>query len=136
MAGLIAILKFSIKLDFQKKSIYDARLEQANKETDKKESFSMLIHRSFSLTFALFALSPLASAGSIYKWYDESGHVNYTQTPPPKTAVKVEKPGGNLSVLKQTWSPGMKRHAQKFMRDARVRRVWVDRNGNKVSGWY
>lgn len=75
---------------------------------------------SIALTLALFALSPLANAGSIYKWYDESGHVNYTQTPPPKTAMKVEKPGGNISVLKQTWSPAMRRHASEFMRDAKV----------------
>ncbi|MEJ2692545.1 MAG: DUF4124 domain-containing protein [Candidatus Thiodiazotropha sp.] len=92
--------------------------------------------RLIALTSAYFVLSPMVNAASIYKWYDESGQVNYTQTPPPKTAKRVETPGGDISVLKQEWSPGMKRHAQKFMSDAGVRRVWVDRNGNGVSGWY
>lgn len=85
---------------------------------------------------ALFSFPTLSYAGSIYKWYDESGQVNYTQTPPPKTATMVEKPEGHISVLKQDWSPGMKRNAQKFMNDARVRRVWTDQNGNRVGGWY
>jgi hypothetical protein len=93
-------------------------------------------HGLITLTFALFTLSPLAGAGSIYKWYDESGQVNYSQTRPPKTAVRVEKPTGNLSVVEQNWSPGMKRHARKFMNDARVRRVWIDQNGKRVQGWY
>jgi hypothetical protein len=92
--------------------------------------------RLIALIPALFVLSPLASAGSIYKWYDESGQVNYTQTPPPKTATRVERPGGHISVLEQTWSSEMQRHARKFMNDAGVKRVWVDRNRNKVPGWY
>lgn len=96
----------------------------------------MLKRRLTALTLALFVLSPVVNAGRIYKWYDESGQVNYTQTPPPKTAKRVEKPGGEISVLKQEWSPRMKHHAQQFMNDAGVRRVWVDRNGNSVSGWY
>ncbi|MET0027294.1 MAG: DUF4124 domain-containing protein [Candidatus Thiodiazotropha sp.] len=32
---------------------------------------------------AMLSLSPPALAG-MYKWYDEQGKVNYTQTPPPK----------------------------------------------------
>jgi hypothetical protein len=124
-------------LDFEKKSIYTSpALRQGSKELIKMDSTVTLKHGLIALMFALFALSPLAGAGSIYKWYDKSGQVNYTQTPPPKTAIRIEKPAGNLSVLKQNWSPGMKRYAQKFMRDARVQRVWVNRNGNKVPGWY
>jgi hypothetical protein len=88
------------------------------------------------LILALFALSPLASAGKIYKWYDESGQVHYTQTAPPKTAIKVEKAAGHISVLKQNWSPGMKANARKFMSNAGVRRVWIDQNGKRVQGWY
>jgi len=89
-----------------------------------------------ALTLVFFVLSPMVNAGSIYKWYDETGQVNYTQTPPPKTAKRVETPGGNISVLKREWSPGMKRHARKFMSDAGVERVWVDQDRNRVSGWY
>ncbi|MEJ2454295.1 MAG: DUF4124 domain-containing protein [Candidatus Thiodiazotropha sp.] len=92
--------------------------------------------RLIALMLALFALSPLADSASIYKWYDESGQVNYTQTPPPKTAIRVEKPGGHISVLEQTWSSDMKNNARKFMSDAGVKRVWVDQKGNAVSGWY
>jgi hypothetical protein len=93
-------------------------------------------YRSIAFMLALFALPPLASAAKIYKWYDESGQVNYTQTRPPKTAIKVEKSAGNISVVEQNWSPGMKRYASEFMRDAGVQRVRVDQNGNKVPGWY
>lgn len=94
-------------------------------------------HRALiPLLFALLLLSPPAGATGIYKWYDESGQVNYTQSPPPKTAIRSEKPGGYLSVLEQDWSPGMKRHAKKFMDDANVRRVWVNRDGKQVPGWY
>jgi hypothetical protein len=90
----------------------------------------------FTFIIGLFTLSPLVCAAGIYKWYDESGQVNYTQSPPPKTAMKVEKPDGHISVLEPNWSPGMKRHASKFMNDAKVKRVWVNRDGKKVPGWY
>lgn len=89
-----------------------------------------------SLIILLFVLPSIAGAASIYKWYDESGQVNYTQTPPPKTATRIERPDGHISVVETNWTPGMKRHASKFMSDARVRRVWVNRDGQKVPGWY
>ena len=96
-----------------------------------------MTHRALiPLILALLLLSPLTGVAGIYKWYDESGQVNYTQSPPPKTATRSERSSGHLSVLKQNWSPGMKRHAQKFMNDAGVRRVWVNRDGRKVPGWY
>lgn len=96
-----------------------------------------MTHRTlFLFILILLLLSPPAGAAGIYKWYDESGQVNYTQSPPPKTAIRSERPGGYLSVLEQNWSPGMKRHARKFMNDAKVRRVWIDRNGQRVPGWY
>lgn len=100
------------------------------------DAMGRLGHRFISPILFLFAVSPLVEAPSIYKWYDESGQVNYTQSPPPKSAIRVEKPGGHISVLKPNWTPGMKRHASKFMSDAGVKRVWVNHDGKSVSGWY
>ena len=96
----------------------------------------MYLRLFFPLIFVLFVLLPQAAMSGIYKWYDESGQVNYTQSPPPKTAARVARPSGHISVVKPNWTPGMKRHAEKFMRDARVRRVWVNREGRRVQGWY
>jgi hypothetical protein len=41
----------------------------------------------FSAIAALILLSlPLPVLAGMYKWYDDQGKVNYTQTPPPKGA--------------------------------------------------
>ncbi len=127
MAVLRADSDVLIPLDFEEKAIYPSHtLEQASKELIKKDSFMMPKSGSIASMFALFAISQLAGAASIYKWYDESGQVNYTQTPPPKTAIRVEKPGGHINVLEQNWSSDMERHTRKFMNDAKAKGVWVE----------
>ncbi|RLJ19819.1 hypothetical protein DJ030_04405 [bacterium endosymbiont of Escarpia laminata] len=87
----------------------------------------------FCLLLLLF--SSVTQADKIYKWYDDDGLVHYSQTL-PHNANQVETPSGRISVVERSWSAGMKKQAKKFMGDARVRRVWVDQNGKKVSGWY
>ncbi|RDH91108.1 MAG: hypothetical protein DIZ77_11620 [endosymbiont of Seepiophila jonesi] len=79
--------------------------------------------------------SSVTQADKIYKWYDDDGLIHYSQTL-PHNANQVEASSGRISVVEQSWSAGMKKQAKKFMGDAGVRRVWVDQNGKKVSGWY
>ena len=41
-------------------------------------------HLLMSLGVSLLLAYPVCSQARIYKWYDESGKVHYSQSPPPK----------------------------------------------------
>ncbi|GMR07797.1 MAG: hypothetical protein BMS9Abin26_0801 [Gammaproteobacteria bacterium] len=51
------------------------------------------------LTISLLALAMLgtANAGQVYKWHDAAGNVHYTATPPPDTAIDIDKAATEFS---------------------------------------
>jgi hypothetical protein len=90
--------------------------------------FSFLLLSSFSF---------IDAEAAVYRWYDNQGQLHLTQTPPPPGAKRAAARGkGTMSVYQTEWTNGMKKEARVFMSKARVRRVWIDQDGNKVPGWY
>ncbi|MEW8507303.1 MAG: DUF4124 domain-containing protein [Candidatus Thiodiazotropha sp.] len=45
----------------------------------------------------------------MYKWYDEQGHVNYTQTPPPKGSTMAPISTDTFNTLEMRRVPTIKR---------------------------
>jgi hypothetical protein len=91
------------------------------------------------LFLSLMAFGQL-EAGAIYRWYDDKGHLHLTQSPPPPGARMANNEGaGKVSVTSRRWSDRMRSNANGFMNNAGVRRVFVDKKGNKVArpkNWY
>jgi hypothetical protein len=56
--------------------------------------------RLFAAIFLMLAAAmPAAAAGTSYKWVDDKGIVNYSNTPPPEKFAKAKVVGERLSVL-------------------------------------
>lgn len=68
----------------------------------KQTFISMFIATLFCINSAMAAEPKHTS--TMYKWYDEQGNVQYTQTPPPE-GIKSEEITDNLSVIEHR--PGM-----------------------------
>ena len=62
-----------------------------------KQSFVSLAVATLFCASAVMASEPKHTS-TMYKWYDEQGNVNYTQTPPPP-GIKSEEISDNLSVI-------------------------------------
>ena len=61
------------------------------------------------IAFSLLACCALSAQAQLYRWTDDSGKVNYTDTPPPANAKDVQKkgsprPGGAEVAAQQSYA--------------------------------
>ncbi|MES9992501.1 MAG: DUF4124 domain-containing protein [Candidatus Thiodiazotropha sp.] len=62
------------------------------------------------LSLGLSLFFPTGSAYAVmYKWYDEQGHVNYTQTPPPKGSTMAPINTDTFNAIEMRKAPAIQR---------------------------
>lgn len=63
------------------------------------------MNKTIVLVFSLLWLAAAASAGPLYRWVDEQGRVQYTDTPPPPGAKNVQQKKLTSSVIEASELP-------------------------------
>ena len=83
----------------------------------------------------LVALAALAAQAEVYKWVDEKGQTQYTETPPPAGAQKLNVPtGGPASAPPAAASPEVMKdsHGQPVSADAKAKRCQFEKDQLRV----
>ena len=83
----------------------------------------------------LVALAVFAAQADVYKWVDEKGQTQYTETPPPAGAQKLNVPtGGPATAPAATKSPEVMKdpHGQPVSAEAKTKRCQFEKDQLRV----
>ena len=90
---------------------------------------------SLATAATLCALAAVGAHADVYKWVDEKGQTQYTETPPPAGAQKLNVPtGGPATAPAATPSPEVMKdpHGQPVTAEAKAKRCQFEKDQLRV----